>query len=266
MHTLMVYSEAGGVTKTTTAVSLAMSAALAGRRTVLLDLDPRAAATAWLGVELAQPHHHARALLAAEGGEGWIDQLVIPSDWAPALGVIPSARSLSSHEEDGGMGVDGGGDLRLRRALRGLAGVELVVIDMPNRQGGPLTRSALNAADAVVYAANPSPDGVAGVEGARRSVDRHRAARAEIGAPVGIDHDFVVCGSWMLPAVPSTIDRVGIELLRDTGLLVEPVVPHRAIVQECRAAREWYGAYERGAAVADAYAAIATTILRRIHG
>ena len=44
MQTLMIYSEAGGVTKTTTAVSLAVAAAEAGNRVVLVDLDPRAAA------------------------------------------------------------------------------------------------------------------------------------------------------------------------------------------------------------------------------
>ncbi|WP_419795545.1 AAA family ATPase, partial [Streptococcus agalactiae] len=42
---LAVYSETGGATKTTTAVSLAVAAALRGEATVLIDLDPRAAAT-----------------------------------------------------------------------------------------------------------------------------------------------------------------------------------------------------------------------------
>jgi chromosome partitioning protein len=45
MQKIMVYSESGGVSKTTTAVSLAMTAALEGKRTVLIDLDPRGAAT-----------------------------------------------------------------------------------------------------------------------------------------------------------------------------------------------------------------------------
>ena len=48
MQKLMVYSEAGGVTKTATAISLAMVSALSGHRTLLVDLDPRAASTKWL--------------------------------------------------------------------------------------------------------------------------------------------------------------------------------------------------------------------------
>lgn len=260
MQTLMTYSEAGGVTKTTAAVSIAMSAARAGRRTVLIDFDPRAAATAWLGVEPAQKGYTSSVLLAADGGADWIDQLVVPSAWHEGLGIIPSARTLSTREE---AGTDLPDDLRLFRALPGLAaaGVQLVVLDLPNRQGGPITRAALAASRGVIYAANPTPDGVAGVEGARVSVDRFRSHRREIGATDPIAHEWIVCGAWMRPAVPSAIDVAGITRLRSSGLLVEPVIPHRTIVQECRATGAWYGDYERGKPVQDAYDAITHRIL-----
>lgn len=263
MHTLMTYSEAGGVTKTTAAVSVAMCAARQGTRTVLIDFDPRAAATAWLDIEPTDPGHTSHVLLAADGGADWIDQLVVESPWEQMLGIIPSTRVLSTREETS---ADPSDDLRLVRALRGLtaAGVELVVLDLPNRQGGPITRAALAAAQGVIYAANPSPDGVAGVEGARVSVDRFRATRREIGAVDPIAHEWIVCGAWLHPAVPSAIDKAGIGRLRDTGLLVEPIVPHRAIVQECRATGSWYGDYDRGQAVLDAYETITTTIMDQL--
>lgn len=261
MKTVMVYSEAGGVTKTTTAVSLAMAAAVAGQRVVLVDLDPRAAASTWLRVEPRQRGYHAATLLSHDDGAEWISELLTATAWSPQLTAIPSDRALSTREELGS--PDGGADLRLRRALHGLENrTDLVILDLPNRQGGPITRNALNAAGGVVYAANPTPDGVEGVAGARRSVDRFRASRREIGAPEQITQEWIVCGAWLHPAIPSTVDKAGIANLRATGLLVEPIVPHRTIVQECRAVGEWYGTYPKGRAVFDAYRTIADTITR----
>ena len=64
-----VWSESGGVGKTTTAVSLAMLAAEAGHRALLVDLDPRAASTKWLEVAPHQQGYHVGAILAAEIGQ-----------------------------------------------------------------------------------------------------------------------------------------------------------------------------------------------------
>ena len=79
MHTLMVYSEAGGVAKTTTAVSLAMSWAEQGRQVVLIDLDPRAAATKWVDVEPTEPGLHIGAVIGNPDPTGWIQDLAVPS-------------------------------------------------------------------------------------------------------------------------------------------------------------------------------------------
>ena len=155
MQTLMVYSESGGVTKTTTAVSLAMVAAAEGRRVVLVDLDPRAASTKWFGVEPSAEGMHVGAILGDENPEGWAEDLAVPSGWHPNLRVIPSARNVSNREADRADHAE----LRLKISLTGLQ-ADVVVIDCPNRQGGPLTLSALNAADTVVYAATATSDGI----------------------------------------------------------------------------------------------------------
>jgi chromosome partitioning protein len=156
MQVVMVYSEAGGVSKTTTAVSLAMVGALMGKQVVLVDLDPRAAATKWFGVEPADRGLHVGAILGAdEMPTGWAKSLAVQSDWHPNIRVIPSARSVSNREADRADHME----LRLAASLEGLD-ADIVVIDCPNRQGGPLILSALNASDTVVYAASPNTDGV----------------------------------------------------------------------------------------------------------
>ncbi|MCC5781708.1 ATPase [Kocuria sp. CCUG 69068] len=256
MQTLMVYSESGGVTKTTTAVSLAMVAAAEGRRVVLVDLDPRAASTKWFGVEPSAEGMHVGAILGDENPEGWAEDLAVPSGWHPNLRVIPSARNVSNREADRADHAE----LRLKISLTGLQ-ADVVVIDCPNRQGGPLTLSALNAADTVVYAATATSDGIDGVDGARRTVAQFRRHRQQLGAPDTLTEAGIVVGG-VKETIMSRAAVASIEELRATGLFLEPLIPDRAIVQEVRISGEWYGQYRKGARVLEAYTAIAKKVLR----
>ncbi|KQO98933.1 ATPase [Leifsonia sp. Leaf264] len=248
MRVVMVYSEAGGVSKTTTAVSLAMSAALAGKRVVLIDLDPRGASTKWLGVEPKEKGHHVGAILANdEDTAGFAEELALPTTWSPNLRIIPSSRSVSNREADR---VDHS-ELRLARSLKDLE-ADVVIIDCPNRQGGMLTLSALNAADTVIYAAKPDVDGVDGYLGAKDSVQKFIESRNRIGAPVNLSEFGIVVSG--LPTIPSRIAKFTIAELEATGELIYPIVPERVIVKEMRSTNEWYGNYEKGDPVAAAYA------------
>ena len=256
MQTLMVYSESGGVTKTTTAVSLAMVAAAEGRRVVLVDLDPRAASTKWFGVEPSAEGMHVGAILGDENPEGWAEDLAVPSGWHPNLRVIPSARNVSNREADRADHAE----LRLKISLTGLQ-ADVVVIDCPNRQGGPLTLSALNAADTVVYAAAAASDGIDGVDGARCTVAQFRRHRQQLGAPDTFTEAGIVVGG-VKETIMSRAAVASLEELRATGLFLEPLIPDRAIVQEVWISGEWYGQYRKGARALDAYTAIAKKVLR----
>lgn len=256
MQVVMVYSESGGVSKTTTAVSLAMIAATQGRSTVLIDLDPRAASTKWLGVVPASEGLHVGAILGDEDPTGWANDLAVPSHWSPKLRVLPSARNVSNREADRADHAE----LRLRAALNGVD-ADVVIIDCPNRQGGPLTLAALNAADTVVYASTSTADGVDGVTGARRTVEQFRHSRQTIGAPVRLTEAGIVCGA-VKETIVSRPAAASIDELRETGMLLVPLVPERAIVQEVRLTGEWYGNYRKGAPVLDAYTRIVEEVIR----
>lgn len=256
MQIAMVYSESGGVSKTTTAVSLAMIAATQGLRTVLVDLDPRAASTKWLNVAPSEEWRHVGAILAEEDPAGWAADLAIQSEWNDNLRVVPSARNVSNREADRADHAE----LRLKRSLIDLD-ADLVVIDCPNRQGGPLTLAALNAADTVVYAAVASSDGVDGVSGARRTVNQFRRNRELLGAPAELHEAGIVVGN-VRDTIMSRPAAASIDELRETGLLLTPLVPDRAIVQEVRIVGEWYGNYRKGAPVLAAYEEIAGKVIR----
>ena len=156
------YSESGGVTKTVTAVSLAVAYALEfpDEDVILGDLDPRAATTKWTGAAaVARKDDHGRpldmsAILAADDVEGWADAIAVSLDtsngWPANLRVIPSARRLATQEKT----PDDHAELRLRRSLTGTQ-AGFVVFDFPNRQGGVLTQNGLTACTKIVYAAKP---------------------------------------------------------------------------------------------------------------
>lgn len=257
MQTVMVYSEAGGVSKTTTAVSLAMTAAEDGRRVVLIDLDPRAATTKWTRAEPTGEGLHVGAILGAqEDPIGWAEQLAAPSAWHKGLRIIPSARGLSNREAD----RDDFAELRLKASLEGLT-ADLVVIDCANRQGGPLTLSALNASDTVLYAATASDSGVDGVTGAQRTIEAFKRSRERLGAPANLTEAGASVTrdgtGFMSYAETDAIDQI-----RSLTTLLEPIVPHLSIVPEVRLAGEWYGMYRKGNAIRDAYTEVMRKVIR----
>lgn len=255
MQTLMVYSESGGVSKTTTAVSVAMTAAQTGLKAVLIDLDPRAAATKWLNVAPAGEGLHIGAILGNADVEGWAQDLAVPSGWHQNLRMIPSDRKVSNREADAATPIDA----RLKSSLVGLD-ADVVVLDCPNRQGGPITQSALTASDAVIYAATPTSDGVDGFYGAQTTVAAFRTYRQQIGAPVTLREAGIVVGSYQDTVTPRA-QTASVDELRETGLLLTPLIPLRTIVQEARTARDWYGNYRKGHAIVDAYEEITRKVL-----
>lgn len=249
------YSETGGATKTTTAVSLAMLTALAGNTVILVDLDPRGAATKWLDVAPVEPGLHIGAILADQDPLGWASDMRVPTSWSPNLTMIPADRAVSRREKD----VDTGHEWRLKAALTDVP-ADVVVVDCPNRQGGPLIANALVAATDILIATVPTEDGLDGVDGAIDTINRFRTSQVRRGAPADLHLGGIVLGSYHDIVTPRDEARVVEELrsIQGGSLLLEPLIPWRVIVREARAAHEWYGTYKKGQIVADAYACIAT--------
>jgi cellulose biosynthesis protein BcsQ len=259
LQVIAVYSDTGGATKTTTAVSVAVCAAQLGYATDLIDLDPRGAATKWLGVSPAAEWQHVGAILGDAEPLGWVNDLALPSPWpeVPNLRVVPATRSLSNREKT----TDDHSDVRLRLALHE-SRAAVTVLDVPNRQGGPLIQNALTAATKIVYATKLDEDGLDGVDGASISVRRYRRHREQIGAPIDLAEAGIVVGAVRETVMSRDSRRALDELDRGYGpLVLRPLVPDRVIVREARAAGRYYGSYSKGAAVHDAYLALTRKVL-----
>ena len=140
---IAIANQKGGVGKTTTAINLSVAVALAGRRALLVDLDPQCNATSGLGLALPQ---------VARGYHYLLEPQTTPSAITPSgrqgLDVLPGTPRLVDVEAS----LEHLGDKwrRLTRVIDMVAdNYEFVFVDCPPSLG-TLTANALHACGSVI--------------------------------------------------------------------------------------------------------------------
>ncbi len=137
-RTLSVANQKGGVGKTTTVINLADALARAGKRTLVVDLDPQCNATSGLGLKPLDHH----PLVGEASIRNWIASV------SGRLDVLPGSRKFRDVDTLAKSGTATSQTL-IEHLHNGTAAYDFVLIDCPPSLG-QLTQMALVASNEVL--------------------------------------------------------------------------------------------------------------------
>lgn len=225
MLVVSVVSLKGGVGKTSVVLGLAGAAWERGLHALVVDLDPQANASTVL--DPAEVRFTSNDVLA-DARNGVLADAVVRSGWGPEVDVVAAERALEHRNRD----VDAGGRdgaLRLRIAMEGLTGYDLVLVDSPPSLGA-LTKNALAASHRAVVVTEPT---LFALHGAQQALDAVHVVQSGY--------------NLRLRAAGIVVNRVRanqnehafrLQELSDAygDLLLTPPLPDRAAVQQAQGA------------------------------
>lgn len=166
-RSIAIYSNKGGVGKTTTAVNLTACLALAGKRVLLVDLDPRGLAATRLASRRPPVEDPCNLLVNPEG----IGAAAVRADY-DNIDIIPPCPDMTKVE--GGPGEENDHGTRFRQAVGEVTeAYDYVIVDCPPSLG-VITRAALAGSDETILPIQCEPYAFEGLEPLLQDVSEFR--------------------------------------------------------------------------------------------
>lgn len=171
MKIATVFNHAGGAGKTSIVRDVGYELAVAGKRVLLIDLDPQASLTKWLGITDVQEEETVYPVA--------VESKALPTPREVfGLHLIPSHINLSVAEPQ--IAGQIGAVMSLRRALQELdSHYDVVLIDSPPSLGQLAALGAL-ASDVLIVPVLTSRKGVDALPGLQRALGMYRQLRPEL--------------------------------------------------------------------------------------
>jgi chromosome partitioning protein len=223
MSIAAVLNQKGGVGKTTVTLGLASAAWAAGKRVLVVDLDPQASSTWALGIDPAEVHGGVTSALKGKTAQP------VESAWGDTVHVLPM-KSTGGHpppEPDGKKA-----ELKVHDAIGAFAAnYDLVLLDC-SPSLGVLTHGALAAADAAVVVAEPAALSIRGLSAVMDAID-------DVWNRLNPRLDLAGVIVNRVPPLSSEADLRLDELAKLAGrkAIWEPYVPQRVIIAKALAER-----------------------------
>lgn len=248
MRSLAILNQKGGSGKTTTAVSLAAALGELRKRVLLVDLDPQASASAWLGVQ-----EEGRGLLEVFTANGNLAALARDTD-VQGVSVVPSSGWLSNVER--ALAGEVGAEVVLQKAFRQLpARWDFVLVDCPPALG-LLAVSALAAVREVLVPVEAHVMALSGLASLMRTVEVVRER---------LNPDLHVSGILACRVSRTRLSREVLESLRATfgRLVLRAVVRENVKLAEAPSHARPITTYDTHSHGAEDYRAAARELLKR---
>ena len=244
-------NQKGGVGKTTTVINLAAYLAIAGRRVLVVDLDPQGNATSGLGFDKSTNAHSVYPALVDPSA---ISSVIQPTQ-IDGLSLIPSGQDLAGAEVEL-VGVD----QRERKLYAALAPLrksfDFIILDCPPAVG-LLTVNALTAADAVLV---PIQCEYYALEGLGQLLATIDLVRDNLNPRLRLAGVLLT----MYDARTTLSADVAAEVRRHlNGTVYETIVPRSVRLAEAPSYGRPIVRYSPESRGAQAYAALAEEVLRR---
>jgi len=260
MGVIAVCNQKGGVGKSTTVFHLARAAVVAGKRVLVVDLDPQGNLTSVMTKEpLADDDISLADALSSQTRERLADVLV-PGVW-PGVDVAPTVGTALGAIRDELIKDGPGREYRLRESLAQVTRrYDLVLIDCPPALD-QLTINGLTAANGVLIVSQSklwSTNGIAHLLATIDGVQRHfNETLGILGVIINLHEAHTLGGRFWNDELHAAGEQRGFRIF-------DPPIPKRAVIADATEASR--GLDEWGGADAAALATIYADYLKELEG